>query len=119
MARGKKNINPKQTADVEQASAVSLDASGLEASTKTNLSTKEEQLRTNSPVIEKTKQEEKDTAPSIIVSWLDSAGRRITRIYACSELKINEYTSETLTKSGKKTIVNVNLEASVIDRDTR
>lgn len=116
---GRKKINPKQTADSQNVSAVLIDSENLVGESKTTLTTKEELDRSSPPVIEKAKESEKDTAPTIILTWFDSSGKRITRTYTCAQLKIDEYTSETLTKSGKKTIVNLNLEASIIERDSR
>lgn len=78
--------------------------------------TKEQTERKNEPVIEKAKNSEKDTAPQIILSWVGPDGVRRTRTYGCAELRINEDKVETFQKSGIKTVMNISIEAQVIEK---
>ena len=85
-------------------------------SSTTKVQTKDQIDRKTDPVIEKAKNSEKDTAPTIILSWIAPDGTRRNRTYTCAELRVNQDTVETFQKSGTKTTMNISIEAQVIER---
>lgn len=87
-------------------------------STKTTtIATREEKARgpKAKPLLEKSSPTEKETGPIITLQYVDHAGNRKTKIFTCSQVKLSEYRDQTLGKSGTKTILNINLEASVLE----
>ena len=76
--------------------------------------TPEQTKRKSVPVQEKVSESEKDNSPVIMVSWRKD-GKRKTRTYTCSDLKIITDKEETFLTATNKTKVHVSLEATVIN----
>lgn len=64
---------------------------------------------------EKVTTHEKDSAPSLIISYIDSNGRRITKTFQCDKIKLMQNQSQELMRSGPKTTLDIYIEASVIE----
>ena len=67
------------------------------------------------PVQEKAKKKEKDTAPSLIISYIDSTGRRQTKSYQCGSIKLDEFKQTEMMRSGPKTTLHLTVEADVVE----
>lgn len=119
MARTKNNASKDTRSPTEDSSVKVLTPGSTEAVETTVLETKEQTSRTSPVILEKAKDLEKDTAPSILVHWTDPAGKRHTRTYTCAEVKITENKNETMTKSTKKTNLFISIEAQVLESETR
>lgn len=119
MPRGKKNVTPSATPDVADKTVTIISPGSTEAVETVKVKTKEQAERTTPPVVEKSKDAEKNNAPVILVSWTDAGGKRNTYTFTCAEVRISTDKSETLQRSGKKTTVNIAIEAQVLEMDHR
>src|SRR5690606_17354363 len=117
MPRGKAKPKKTTTAAIDTSVETLIEMGSTSVVETVGLQTKEQAERSSVPVMEKSRDAEKDTAPVIIVSWSDTSGKRHTKTYSCAEVRINEDKSETLQKSGKKTSVNISIEAQVLEMD--
>lgn len=114
--------DPKATAvqsTVSTATIVTPTSTEIIVSEDSSVQTKEQLERKSNPVQEKVRNAEKDTAPVVIVSWHDSTGKRHTRTYTCAKVDISADTNEHITDGGKKTTVNIVIEAQVCEVDNR
>lgn len=84
--------------------------------TVTTVTTPEKVARKNKPSVqEKSTATEKDSAPSIILSYVDSNGRRVTTTFQCDTVKLTQNRDQTFGRSGSKTTLDIYIEASVIE----
>lgn len=119
MPRGVKKT-PKLTGESVSTKTLAVSPTYTEEIEDTSVQTKEQQERSSAPLLEKTKDSEKDTAPTILITWNDASGKRISRTYTCADIKIREDKSESVTKAaGKKTTIDLCIEAQVLDISTR
>lgn len=83
---------------------------------QTEVTTKGKKSRASKgSVQEKVPKSEKDNSPVIIVSYTDSNGKRISKQFTCDQINLTENCSKTLQRSGPKTVVDIYIEASVIE----
>lgn len=101
------------------ATPVTAPVAPIEKSTTTIITKENEQRAAKGvkavPPLEKASSVEKDTAPQLIVQYVDANGARKVTTYSCASLRISQYRDQNLSKSGMKTTLNVSIEASVIE----
>jgi hypothetical protein len=98
------------------ATVVNVDSSDESSTTKIKTEgAVERELKNKNTVQEKTSSKEKDSAPSIIVSYINSSGQRVTKTFQCDSIRLFEGKNQKLTKSGLQTTVDITIEASVIE----
>jgi hypothetical protein len=119
MPRGKKKITPSSTSDMIDKTVATVSNGSTEIVETVKVTTKEQSERLTLPVIEKSKEAERNNAPVILVSWTDANGKRNTYTFTCAEVRIVTDKSETLQRSGKKTVVNIAIDAQVLEMDHR
>jgi hypothetical protein len=119
MPRGVKNVPSSHKSGIQDSTTITVTRDNEERSSKVKVETKEQESRTEPVPVEKAKPAEKDVAPTIILSWYDGAGKRLTRTYTCAEISINENKRESIKSGPKKTFIDLTIDAQVIDMDTR
>lgn len=113
MARGKKVVSGKGSIDEKKL----VDAEGDETTT-TVVTTEDQSVRESKgkpAVMEKSTENEKDNAPSIICTWTDSQGRRRSKTFTCASMSLLEHKTEQFTKATHKTVLDISIEAQVIE----
>jgi len=97
-------------------SRVIVDAEDAEETDEALITTKGAISRGEKPSIqEKINRVEKDDSPVIIISYKDAGGKRITKQFTCDKIQMTENKVNTFQKSGPQTLLDIYIEASVID----
>lgn len=81
----------------------------------TKIETKENQSRGSKQVLEKASAAEKDSAPQIVLQYVDQSGQRRTKTFGCASIRLAEYKDQNLSKTGMKTTLNISIEAVVLE----
>lgn len=94
------------------------DESHPEQAKSTIIKTPEQQTRESQdkPAIqEKSTKRERDSAPTIIISYIGSNGQRNTKSFQCANIKLDEYKVTEMMRSGPKTTLHISVEADVVE----
>lgn len=113
MARGKKVITGKG-GSVDEV-VLTTDDSEVTKTVVQTADDAERKEKGRNTVMEKSTESEKDNAPIVIVTWTDTQGRRRTKQFTCANLSLSEHKSESFTKATHKTVLDISLEAQVIE----